>query len=100
MTHDDQRDRRELLHRGGTWLYGAQWQAELARMLGPQHPDGPREALPRQMVQRWASGSRSIPDWVLAAIRTKIQARMQEAPSLLEDFARETCAIDATSTGK
>lgn len=49
-------------------LYGEDWQRPLARGLGPLHPDGSREAIDDRLVRRWASGERSVPDWVGPAL--------------------------------
>ncbi|MCJ2015594.1 hypothetical protein [Methylobacterium sp. J-076] len=60
---------RELLARAGEALRaGGDWIRAIAEVLGPRHPSGPREALDRRMVQRWATGAMEIPDWVAPAL--------------------------------
>jgi hypothetical protein len=44
------------------------WKRPLARLLGPLHPDGPRESLDPRGVDRWHSGAREVPAWVGPAL--------------------------------
>ncbi len=60
---------RDLLIRAGEALRaGEDWRRPLARLLGPHHPDGPRDELDPRMVSRWASGQMGIPEWVQEAL--------------------------------
>lgn len=49
-------------------LYGTDWQRPLARGLGSLHPDGARDTMDDRLIRRWASGERTIPDWVGPAL--------------------------------
>ena len=80
---------RDLLHRAGEALrQGEDWRRPLARLLGPLHPDGPRDELDPRMVSRWASGAMDVPDWVREAL-----ARLtRETGERLLDIADELAA--------
>lgn len=59
----------ELLARAGEALrQGEDWRRPMARILGPLHPDGPRDEIDPRMVSRWASGALDIPGWVDEAL--------------------------------
>ena len=47
---------------------GDGWKREVGRLLGPLHPDGPRDALDASQVDRWSSGKREVLPWVEAAL--------------------------------
>lgn len=71
MTADD-------LHEVGGALFGPRWQREMARALGPLHPDGARESIDDSLVRKWARGARNIPAWVPRALLTIAEARGRE----------------------
>ncbi|SFU51837.1 MULTISPECIES: hypothetical protein [unclassified Methylobacterium] len=71
------------------------WKRPLARLLGPLHPDGPRESLDPRGVDRWHSGAREVPAWVGPAL-----ARLLEAhASALEAEAAAARAVAARIAG-
>lgn len=59
------------------YAYGAalagrpQWQAWLARFLGPIHPGGPRSAIDDSLVRKWSRGARPVPEWAANTIRAE-----------------------------
>jgi hypothetical protein len=63
------------LREAGTLLFGDEWQRPLARLLGPSHPEGPRETIDPRLVQRWVSSTRDIPDWVAPALSIALDER-------------------------
>lgn len=76
----------ELLTCAGEALRaGDDWIRAVAEALGPRHPAGARDALDRRLVQRWATGTRDIPDWVPAALAEALR----EAGDRLHDVATE-----------
>ena len=54
-------------------LLGGEWHRELARVLGPHHPDGPRASIDPRLVRRWAAGERAVPNWVPAALTVMLR---------------------------
>lgn len=81
----------DTLRRAGQLLLGPEWQRALARVLGPHHPDGPRESLDPRLVQRWAAQERPVPVWVgpvlgalLSEEAVRADARIVEMRSLAE----------------
>ncbi|WP_375453427.1 hypothetical protein [uncultured Methylobacterium sp.] len=65
----------EALAAAGRLLLGEEWKRPMARMLGPHHPDGPRDSIDPRVIFRWAAGphedqrkGRPIPAWVGPAL--------------------------------
>jgi hypothetical protein len=84
---------------------GPEWHRGLARLLGPHHPDGPRDAIDDRLVRRWASGQRAVPTWVPVALASILR---DEAASLLraadaldgDCLLRAADALDAAIGGR
>ena len=76
MMPDELREAAEL-------LLGAEWQRPLARVLGPLHPDGPRESLDPRLIQRWAAGERPIPGWVAPTLGRLLADAVEQAQERL-----------------
>jgi len=87
MTHDSIQ-RRDLLVRAGSVLFGPEWQRPIARMLGPLHPEVGRGTIDDRLVRRWASGERPIPDWVIPALQRVIASRAAELSAMDGRLAR------------
>jgi hypothetical protein len=79
---------RNLLVQTGSMLFGPEWQRAIARMLGPLHPEGGRDAIDDRLVRRWASGERAIPDWVIPALQRAIASRATELSAMSGRLAR------------
>jgi hypothetical protein len=69
---------------------------EMGRLLGPAHPDGPKDELDPRLMRRWLSGSRAIPGWVvielerrLNAEADRLRAESEAARSLAKELAAE-----------
>lgn len=81
----------ELLARAGAALRaGDDWVRAVAEVLGPRHPNGPRDALDRRMVQRWATGQMVIPEWVPGALAEALREsgdRLHDVATELEEVA-------------
>ena len=75
----------EKLARMGRLLLGAEWQRPLARLLGPLHPDGPRDSIDPRLVQRWASADRPIPEWVEPVLLGMLKPRIAELRAQAEE---------------
>ena len=61
-------DPRDLMQQASSLLFGEPSARQLARALGPLHPDGARDAVDDRLVRRWAAGHREIPAWVLSGV--------------------------------
>jgi hypothetical protein len=83
----------ELLARAGRVLAGNDWRRPLARLLGPLHPDGPREELDQRLVSRWALGQREIPAWVAPALVGLLWQRSLDLQAVAEEAAAAADAI-------
>ncbi len=66
---------RALLCEVGQLLYGDEWRRQLARGLGPLHPDGARDSIDHRLPARWAAGTRPIPAWVGPALKRLLAER-------------------------
>jgi hypothetical protein len=66
----------ETLARAGQLLLGPEWQRPLARLLGPRHPLGERNSLDPRLVQRWASGERTVPLWVWGVLAEMLERQV------------------------
>jgi hypothetical protein len=73
-------------------LLGTEWHRELARVLGPRHPDGPRASIDPRLVRRWASGARVVPEWVPIALSGLLR---EQASSMVTSAA----ALESQSAG-
>jgi hypothetical protein len=88
MNAQDSIQRRDLLARAGSILFGPEWQRPVARMLGPLHPEGGRDTIDDRLLRRWASGERPIPDWVIPALQRAIASRAAELNAMAGRLAR------------
>jgi hypothetical protein len=95
---------RHSLEEAGRLLLGNEWKRPLARLLGPYHPDGPRETLDPRLPFRWAvdpsedpktgARGRPIPEWVgpvlsrLLAERADVLAADADRARALSDRLR------------
>ena len=61
-------DPHDLMRQATTLLFGEPSARQLARALGPLHPDGPRDQVDDRLVRRWAAGHREIPRWALTGM--------------------------------
>jgi hypothetical protein len=84
------------LFRAARFLIGDAGTRAFARLLGPHHPEGPRESIDDRLVRRWSAGQREIPAWVPAAVVTELRREataMMAAADALEvsrqNFFRE-----------
>lgn len=78
-----------------------EWQRELCRILGPLHPEGPREVLDPRLLRRWLSGNREIPSWVVVHLSQELHGaagRLIERGHYLRSLAREIAVDDLSST--
>ena len=73
MTEDDI----DLLRRAGALLYGPAWQAELARALG----------IKERTVQRWAAGSRELPEEVWSELTELLFEHRDDLATVLGELA-------------
>lgn len=76
----------ELLAAAGERLCGEHWQRSLARVLGPHHPDGPREAIDDRLVRRWAAGERHVPAWVLRVLVRLLERERDRTAQVCEQI--------------
>jgi len=83
--------RSELFSQAGAALCGPTWKNHLARVLGPYHPDGPRDQVDPRLVRRWAKGDRPIPDWVLATLRNCLRDKATLAQTIITDINCVLC---------
>jgi hypothetical protein len=88
MNAQDSIQRRDLIVCAGSMLFGPEWQRPIARMLGPLHPEGPRDTIDDRLLRRWASGERPIPDWVIPALQRAIALRAAELGAMSGRLAR------------
>lgn len=58
----------DLMREATVLLFGEPSARQLARALGPLHPDGPRDQVDDRLVRRWAAGHREIPPWALTGM--------------------------------
>lgn len=77
------RDQQDLAQ-AGELLLGSEWRQPLARLLGPRHPSGPRDAIDGRLVQRWAAGQRPIPGWVWPVLADMLADRRVEILDTLD----------------
>ncbi|SEP04677.1 hypothetical protein SAMN02799625_04537 [Methylobacterium sp. UNC300MFChir4.1] len=77
----------DLLRRAGEALYGdGDWRRPMARLLGPHHPDGPRDEVDPRSVSRWSNGGREIPDWVWPVLARLLRERAADAAEVARDI--------------
>lgn len=71
----------------GGYQQGTGGHRDLARVLGPHHPEGERECIDPRLVRRWSSGERAVPAWVpdtLARLLREHASAMLAAAAELE----------------
>jgi hypothetical protein len=88
MNAHDSIQRRDLLIKAASVLFGPEWQRPIARTLGLLHPEGGRSTIDDRLVRRWASGERPIPDWVIPALQRAIASRAAEFSAMAGRLAR------------
>lgn len=87
----------DTLRRAAALLVGPDPGArEMGRLLGPAHPDGPRDELDPRLMRRWLSGARDIPGWVVAELErlliaeaTRLRSASEAAWKLANEIAAE-----------
>jgi hypothetical protein len=63
-----------------------------SRTLGPWHPDGHLNEIDDRLVRRWATGERSIPNWVFAALAEIVDVRAGKLNAFLIRLRKEANA--------
>lgn len=81
-------DPHDLMRQATTLLFGEPSARQLARALGPLHPDGPRDHVDDRLVRRWAAGHREIPSWALSGMASLLDRdRLEMEAECLEMHA-------------
>lgn len=72
---------REKLVAAGEAIFGSEWRGPMAELLGPYHPDGPRDHIDARRVRRWAAGTMEVDEWVVLVLPKVLttEAEMREA---------------------
>ena len=89
---------RKTLEQAARLLLGAEWKRSLAKLLGPYHPDGPRDAIDTRLPFRWmmepaedstaAFNGRPIPPWVWPVLSDLLHERALDLAAQSRDAQR------------
>ena len=80
---------REILAAAGVALYGREWQAPLARDLGPMSPRGRGVPWGREHINRMATGALDVPRWIVPALprlADLVEGRAHDAADRVRDM--------------